>query len=470
MSSVFVDEPRPLTKRTNPDWGSLLVILHKGSPVRVVTPGQSALRGWRAPVIGTVEYVQINTSVVTARQVIRDIVTADPEEYAVEELVLEIQVQIDTSNKFSAFRAHVERYGKTFGEALLLEVKNGLDEHVRATFGRKTHRELRSASIPQVLGAGGYPRHFGSGVLMLTGVTVQGSPRWSEVYLDQTRVIQTTSVRIAEVDQNLAVTSAQYERFKPLAAELGVPVDFLLDPARRDVVEGRAHELLLRMMEPQNRGLLQRDPGVLRRLLAESGLSNSVASGRAMSAGQKNVDRAESVVPDQLGAGDDTADGSNDDAALDLTMDSRLGRVWTANGGRTASLAGLAGKGIGDTATVVVVGSNGTPLVDPRFVKALSTFYRATSVVVIALPRSSSVELVAGWFARVRPADADPSLGVRAEVTVQDQLRVLVTGPAQLARRLVSELSAPHRTEIGALENVLPYAGVTIELDDAAPQ
>ena len=466
MSSVFVDEPRPLNKRTNPDWGSLLVILHKGNPVRVVTPGQSALRGWRAPAIGKLEYVQINTSVVTARQVVRDIVTADPEEYAVEELVLEIQVQLNANGKFSAFRDHVTQYGKTFGEALLLEVKNGVDEHVRTTFAKMTHRALRSASIPRVLGAGESPQRFGSGVLVLTGVTVQGSPRWAQVYLDQTQVIQTTSVRIAEVDQSHAVMTAQYERFTPLAAELGVPVEILLDPKRRELVEGRAHELLLRLMEPQNRGLLQRDPGILQRLLAESGLS--VTAGQSTQAAPRSVDQSMPPATDQLVAGHGTVVDSTDDRQLDLTTDSRLGRVWAANGGRIAGLAGLAGKASGDTATVMVVGADGTPLVDPRFVKALSSFYRVSGVVVVALPSSTYAELVAGWFARVRPADADPALGVRVEVTAQDQLRVLVTGPALPARRLVSDLSAPHRTEVGALENVLPYAGVTIELDDAA--
>lgn len=163
--------------------------------------------------------------------------------------------------------------------------------------------------------------------------------------------------------------------------------------------------------------------------------------------------------------GGDTADDSSDEGPLDLTIDSRLGRVWTANGGRIANLVGLAGKAVGDTATVVVVGADGTPLVDPRFVKALSVFYRPTSLVAIALARSTGADLVAGWFVRVRPADTDPALGVRVEGTMQDQLRMLVTGPAQLTRRLVSELSAPHRTEIGALENVLPCAAATTRRD-----
>jgi hypothetical protein len=64
MPNEFVGAEQQVRGLNNASWGTVAVIIRNGVPDRVVTPGSRFGRGWRAPLMGAVTLVPIQTDTV----------------------------------------------------------------------------------------------------------------------------------------------------------------------------------------------------------------------------------------------------------------------------------------------------------------------------------------------------------------------------------------------------------------------
>lgn len=494
MANQFVGEIERLAGRVNTTWGTVAVLLKNGRPERVYVPGERLSRGLNAPLFGVLEIVQVKTDDEDVTLRFSDVVTknADPnalEGYSIPEIRLSVRVRLNPNEGYARFKAHISKHGPRFAEALLDEVRNGLNSRVRGLVGLRTISDLRQASVSDILGADTTPFEFGSGVLHVTSL-VADVTRWPTAYVDLVETTQQTAVGVAqeksdatvgiaknekdlilglgEVGNEAKLLTTKLELLRPIANELGIPVDMLLMPERRGEVESGARQFLGDLLQPQNMRILRDNPALLSTLLANSGFAAPTL--------QQTAAPIERQEYSQLGAASDSDPGTGpidveeiySDSVLEFTVDRRLASVWAGvyGAGNSGQLKALGSSINGDSGTVVVVSGQaiGSEAQSAQFVNRLRQLLRVDEVRVLNLGGVGRNDLLREWVVAAAGPDAE---GLEVVSEVQDdngleRLQVFVGGDATRARNVVRDLLSAKRTELPALEAVLPYAEVKL--------
>ncbi|WP_155855395.1 hypothetical protein, partial [Actinotalea ferrariae] len=291
------------------EWSTVAVLLRNGKPDRLLQPGRRFARAWGAPILGRLQLVQVNTGVEPTNVTIRNIRTKDVREWAISSLKLRLSVQINAANDYSALEQHVRSYGPGFANALLDELSNGIDQYVRSTLARYSHRELHTSSLPDILFPTGEPTPIGNSSLAVRSATVV-AVEWSPYFLEELKGIETATTE-------KVVTERKIDLYEELSSRVGIPAWHLANPEVMKLERAAAMELVGKLLEPANRSLLQRDPTLLPALLMQAGLTTPPVAGdggapgrtgRSGATAARQLDARPSAPALPVAPGDDTPD------------------------------------------------------------------------------------------------------------------------------------------------------------------
>ncbi len=470
----FVTAEQPLEGMSNAAFGSVAVILRNGRVARVVMPGKRFGRGWHAPWTGNLSVVQVNTGLVGFTMDVPTIPTSD--QYTIQSVRIAVEVALNSSDSYEAFRRMVDRVGPTFGRGLASETENGVEMLVRGRLGSRTHHELYGNALAGVLGAHQTPFPIDDdGVLNLMHLAVE-AVTWDPIYGEtretdarSTLVAAQTKVETAQARQDAVVQEARLDALQPLADQLGVSAWMLADPDRRREVEGRAFELAMTLLKPENRGLVQRNPGLMEAIYTF--LPSMAPAGAHRERAGVDGARPAGSLPAALTVGDgcEPAQPRPDGPPVELTVDQRLARAWRRMPLPAHELHGLAGASVDGRGTVVAV--TDPPVTAAELTDApslLAPMLRAESVRVMSLPAGDLDGLVGAWVRGVLGVDDAEGVHVTVRETRQDATDVLVVGiDGPQPREVVETLTDPDDAAHAALEMVLPYALVDVRLAES---
>lgn len=476
----FVGPRYRLRGRAHADWGSLVVVFQNGRPDRVVPPGGRFFRGFRAPTFGELEVCDVNIDIVDVTQVIRSVPTRD--EFVVESITVRAQTKLNPAGGYRAFSRFLQVNGPRFGDALIERLRQDIDQRIRNSFRAVDHVDVFGHPLAH-LGPGENMETIGDdGLLLLTSLAIT-DVQWSEAFLrlQQQNVMAEVARADAEIDRikatelqltEGAAAAARVAAFTEVAAQLGVPVAALTNPELIQLPQERAHALLMQMLDPANRGAAMRNPEVMNALMQASGLG-------ALPFG--NVHRQPANVvnasPDTPAPTSLPASHAYDtrNIAADYTVDRRALRVWSsASPGAETNIVGLGAASAHGRAAIVALGSSTEPVVTPAVQQSLLQLYKVTSIDVIALSAGLPNIVALNWFDRLRTLFPGQAGDLHAGVNVAETspgfevLEVLVQGPIRKARDFVAAMNDIQNPHVSALAAVMPYADVTIKLDDRA--
>lgn len=493
MANQFVGEIERLVGRSNPAWGTLTVLIKNGAPAHVYVPGERLSRGLNAPLFGVLELVQVRTDDVPIKLSFEDIVTKSIENgqvegYAIPHLSLSVNVRINPADNYAAFKAHIRTHGPQFADALIAEISNGLNSRLRSTLAQRTIAELREGSLSDVLGASRTPFQFSSGVLLVTSL-VASVREWPAAYVEIVKTKQGTAVGVAQAESDRTIGVAEIEttltrvlgearieattlqeRVKlltPVAHELGLPVEYLVNPSHRESIESRASEILNNVLQSPNGQILRQNPALLSVLLGNTGLGAPRLQ-QSPSPSSYSGEAAQALDSSPMTGPIDAEELGIIPGAPVLTIDRRLGMVWEGvyGGLGDTNLLGLGSGASGDSAAVVVVseGTQGSEAQHAQFVNRLRRLLKASEVKTLWLSPADSSGLIKQWLVAAHGTSAE-GLTVTSELVDEHGLLTLnafVGGEASLARDVVRSLLSPERAELPALVSVLPYADLRL--------
>lgn len=487
--NAFVGQPRTLRRGEHPELGTLLLVLQNGRPDRVVVPGGRIWRGFRAPIIGNLQVVPLNEGSVDVQQTVRDVVTAGQEKFVVRSVPLELRVRLNPADDYVALRSFMTQRGTSYADDLLAELRNGVDELVRSVFAVTPHDALYGAPVAGILKPGSAPIPCAHGLMLIESLAIGGSIEWSETYLKIKEANDATLVGLAtqRSDETLGtdrarvdatVLSARYREFAPLAAALNVPIDYFVNPEALAASRETATEIIAKLLEPGNRALLQRDPAMLGNLLQATGLTNlmnqlgppSQITLDGASHATLQHEPAIGAAPARPASGPPTEPLSLGEPgdAMGLNLDRRLARLWSTAGPLDPQLIGLAADAEGDAATVIAVSARTAVAVPADFTARAAALLRVQHVTVISLVAASYAELAEAWLTQVL-GQASHTVTAQIDITDAgglDQLVISLDGDPRACHAMVQQLDKPGLTARGALEALLPFAGLMIELGD----
>lgn len=452
VGNPFVGPVETLAGMPNAGWGTLVVLFRNGEPDRLVLPGSKFGRGWRAPLTGRLQLVQINTGVETTDVTITNIPTADAEGWVIPSLDLRLQVQVNPAGRFAKLEEHVRTYGPGFPNALLDELGNGIDTYVKARLGQYSHRWLHTASMPEVLFPSGRPTPIGNESLVVRSAAVKGVV-WSASFLQLTEGLQT-------VDNDATVKQYAVGRYRELALELGIPAWHLANPEQMQLDRAAALEILTKLLEPGNRGLLLKNESLLPALLAQTGVAGSAIAMPVPGISQTSLPPTERLT---LQAGTSEArDTAGPRITPELSLNARLKRAWQSALGTDNGLRGIEGAAAGSRGAVVAVSDlNAVPRErSADLTQAIATTLRVQHVDVVALSGHDLDGLLTQWADQVV---THPD--VAARLFTEDHCLVIeLEGPVAQARSLAAQLDDVANPHVAALERLLAFEAITVRL------
>jgi hypothetical protein len=261
------------------------------------------------------------------------------------------------------------------------------------------------------------------------------------------------------------IETARYEEFSVLATRLGVPVEYFVNPEALAANRATATEILTKLLDPANRSLLQREPALLSNLLAATGVSSL-----AQPAGSTPVPSVVSVPqPAAIGIPQvvtSTATHLDEPTGLDLNVDRRIARLLARHSDGFDDVIGVSGSGNGDTATVLVVCEQQPLPVPVAVLGPIASVLGAQHASVFSFIASSYQELIEEWLDK---AVGEQARRVRSTCSVEatsglETMDIVIRGEPRAARAVVAQLKDVDRTELAALEALLPFAGVALRM------
>lgn len=475
MGNKLVGDPRTLLAGEHPSLDSLLIVLKNGLPDRVVPPGGRIWRGWRAPVMGSLEVVPVNRGTVEVSLTVRDVVTGDPEKYLVRAVPLEARVRLNPNDGYRYLSQYARRRGASFSEDLLVDLRNGLDALVRSVFARHRHDVLLGASLGHLLKPQPSPLAYADNLLLLETITVTSQVEWSQVFLDvknardqalvgleQNRTDETVGIDRAKVDR--AIEEARFLEFAPLARQLGLPVEAFVKPEALEASRAAAMQLLTTLLEPGNRAHLHRNPELLSRLVEQTGIGQ-LASGIDVAPPEPIAyEHPDSALRPDVTQPLLTARG-DEPAELELTVDRRLSRILAASGTGLPRILGLGSATNGTRGTVVLVTDEACE-VPASHVTQMAELLRVQHVELQSLVAVTYTELGAAWLHQnLQGSSRDVSLLARTRMDGSlEILEFILQGEPRECYAAIQRLNAPTLTARAALESILPFAALDIRM------
>lgn len=463
MPNEFVGAEQRVRGLNNAGWGTVAVLLRNGLPDRVITPGSRFARGFRAPLLGNVTLVPIQTDAVPIGFDIADATTADGYQIG---LRLNTLIRINGASDYRHLTEFVQRHGRNFADALIQEIQRGLESWVTGRIGAELHAQLRRRPMSSVLDID-MPFTFGSNTLVVVSFTV-GDVRWDAKAVELENVIKDRPIQVASAANDEHLSSYRLAIFTPLAAQLGVSAAELAFPERHQLTQQNAKELALELLKPHNRTLWQRDPTVLTNLFTAAGLPPAAMGtpGRQALAGPD--DRSEPTL--SLGTGAAGAYGSaagaptaapSPEAVEDVNTDKRLLRFWLRS--HQGTPVGIAGARTGSAAMVIIVRDT-APGAEPAPADDFVPYFSGLPVRLVELRSAPLSSLVGQWIDALFPDS-----GVTSSVRVDDDdvLYLGIGGTAATARDVIKRLDDPADPSLDALEALLSYAGIQLQLGSA---
>lgn len=459
LPNEFVGAVESLKGLAHPTWGSVAVILRNGRPERLVLPGSRFGRGWRAPLVGDLAFAPVQTDSVPFGLRSPEVPTQDGYHISI---TLDARVRLNPAGDYRYLDAFVRGGGPNFADDLVMEVRQGLERLLFDSIGRASHAELRAKAPAAFLVAEGFPIALGSGLLLVTSLTV-GAVEWDQRAIALEDVRKDHIVDVTRVHHESALGHERLDALGPLAQRLGLPAmamafpeQYQADLDRLDRDQQRAHETLLAMLTPEMRGAAARNPLLLETLAERAGL--------AIGHGSPPVVRAQQARPLGIAAG---ADDDLDDITaiivegddVDLNLDRALQRLWQT--AEDVPLLGIDSSGRGaSTATVVAVTQTGARI-HPETPATLAKAMGGVIPTVIVLAAGSLQELVEQWFEQAL-ADGE---GLRVVACPDgDVLTISVEGPLAKANAAVKQLNDPGEHALAAFEALLSFVRVDIRL------
>lgn len=434
---------------------NVAIVLRNGVFDRVVIPGKRFMRGFRAPALGSLQVIQVNTGSVSATLDLHELPCAGGF-LALESITVSVEVQANPEDGYAGIADLVRRYGATFGSVLFKETRAALEHHVRTSIQSRTPDELFVDDLATHLGARRLPIPIGSlpEPMRLTHLVVDQAV-WHEGLAKARR--QSSALIAGQVDAAVEVGAmmAKVEAMQELSAATGIPAALLANPDIRQL-EAQRWDVVMKLLEPGNRAALTRHPQLL-----EAAMSVFQSHGPA----NGNSDQpAINPVADPFAA--ISAPASSE---LTLSVDQALANAWRKCGG--GPLLGIGGANVGDSGTVVIV--KGEPAMatfdDEEARRLMARLVRSSSVTIHVVTGGSLDDVVrnvlhsrggasAGCAVRLATVDRD---GL-------DELEIYLSSDGDLASQAVSELTAPGDSLLAALEELLPHATVVAVLDPTA--
>lgn len=468
----FVGDTVRLDGGTHADAGTLLIVLRNGRPVRVVPPGGRIWRGFRAPAVGTLDVVPVHTGTINVEQVVREVATKG-DGYLAQAVPLSLRVRLAKDHNYGHLQRFMRDRGESFAEDLLAELRNGIERLVRDVFATQSHQELYGSAVATALKPTAAPLSVAGGLMQVEALTLTSPVSWSPVFLSvrESRDQKTMELERQETERVLGVSrkrieaeieTVKYQEYGRLAEQLGVNVTFLLDPDLLAANQAKAMEALTLLLEPANRSLLQRDPNMLPSLLAATGIAQLPDAMRLQSSGTSSVIAGEvqaSPPPPLLAA---LAGGQHDE--MDLTRDGRIVKILSLGGIAASHVIGAVGKGNGETATVLLATSGQPPALRSDTQDQLARLLNVQHATALVLPTTSYAVLVDSWLSQVVAADGVSTTCVIDTKDGLESLTIILGGPPRVTRDIASQLSRVGRTELPALEALLPFASVSLQI------
>jgi len=447
LPNEFVGPEQRLEGLANASWGSVAIILRNGQPQRLVTPGSRFGRGWRAPLIGNLDYVQVNTDSAAFSLSVRGVKTRDSYHIG---LKLDTRVKLNGADNYKHLDAFIRSSGRGFAEDLIAEVQRGLEQFAFQLVAGYDHADLREQSPSSAFARLGFPVAIGSSLLLVTSLSV-ADVTWDPKAIEVEDAEKDRIANVARARAESALGEERLQIFAPVAAQLGLPVEALAYPDRYAMSQQHAHEALLALLKPEMRMVWQRNPGMLDHLFARAGI------GPATSPQHSSLTSAPfTQLP--VGTGVPAEIIVEPEAEVELNRNLTLRRAWSAH--EPGEVMGIeVGGRNSPTPTVIAVTASGRPP-SAETVEALARAVGGTPRVLV-LRFGTWQDLVEQWFRQAVP----DAVGLRVSCAeVGDDLRIRVSGSPFEADRIVKRLNSPDDTVLGALEELVPFVRVDVEL------
>jgi hypothetical protein len=428
---------------------NVAIVLRNGVFDRVVTPGRRFMRGFRAPALGSLQVIQVNTGSVSAALDLAELHCSGGV-LAFERITLGVEVQINPDANFAGIADMVRRYGATFSSVLQKDTRAALEQHVRRSIQNRTPDELFEDDLAYHLGASRLPIPIGSipEPMRLTHLVVEEAV-WHDGLAKARR--QSSELMAKQVDATVEAGAmmARIDAMRELSARTGIPAALLADPDIR-ALEAQRWDVVLKLLEPANRAALTRHPELLEAAM-------SVFQSRAS---EVIHDRGHEV-PEAVRA---TAVVAALPAGSEFTIDQAMAKAWRRAGG--GEVAGIAGAAAGRRGTVLVIGAGADP--DVEMARGLLARLLRAETVTIHMIATGDHDQVIEEVLRLYGSAAS-ACDMRLEVIDSDGLEELVINLASdsdAASQTVRSLNDPAESLIGAIEELLPYSMVSVALDE----
>lgn len=448
LPNEFVGPEERLEGLANASWGSVAILLRNGEPQRLVTPGSRFGRGWRAPFIGTLTFVQVNTDSAPFGMSVTGVPTRDGYHVGLD---FDARVKLNPSDDFRHLKSFIERSGRGFADDLIAEVQRGLEQLAYSVIATFDHQMLRERSLSNAFAQVGLPFAVDSGLLMVTSLNV-GNVAWDAKAIELENVSKDQKVKSAAVRAESTLGAERLQVFAEVAAQLGLPPAALAYPEQYALSQQRSHEALLALLRPEMRMVWQRNPGLLDNLFQRAGIpSGSILQPIAP------------VTYSQLPAGrsEITEILVEPEEDVELNRNLTLRRAWTAHEGEEVLGIEVGGRGRPAPTIIAVTRSGRRP--GTETIDALTRVAGGGAVRLLVLRYGDWNDLVAQWFHQVEPQFAHLRVSIERE---GEDLRVRVHGPALEAHAAVERLTAPGETPLEALEELTPFVRIDVELGE----
>ena len=506
-TNPFIGPARPLKGLQHGSWGALLVVFQNGKPITVVKPGERVARAFRTRFIGDMEIAELNGGLVNVKMNLTNIPTSD--RFTILRLALQAQLQLNEWNDFQTLKSFLQTSGPAFGEALVTESRVMLERIVRDAIRLRTADEIFDSALSDLVRPVFSGVSTGDAQVLRLRNLVISDVQWPENFL----TVRHSGAEIAAIDARLDIAKAEQEgtiefekdqtvaeielgrlraagaldveslqarkageiydtrvqSFVPIALQLGVDPMTLADPARHHELTQNAHQLLIALLDPANRGVITRQPEIFQSLFVAAGMSQ-LGQHTAISTGPTRTIDADPSGDSPAGASIALALGSRS-GTKGLSIDRRLLRVWAKTAGGRVDVSGLAYEKGPEYAMVIAVGNPDAVIPTTNDETELASALGVAEIRVLSLRAGSTQDVVGQWFdALMRGLPGDLSdIRCRSRATPSDQgddLSIFISGPAQQAKLIAGLINSSENPFLGALENLLPHSSIVFCLDD----
>ena len=412
--------------------------------------------------MGNISMVPITTDSIALGFIVEDAVTAD--DHAIS-FTLQTRVRLNPANGYQHLATFVAKHGRSFAEDLIQELDTGLDGWARGQIGQYEHATLRRISVRRGLNVE-LPLAFGEGVLTVVGFTVENTT-WSAKALQLEQEEQDRAVRLAQVNNDAAVAQVsatltarlglhKLREFEALAAATNRPVEWLAFPEQEQLSRAAAHDIVMKLLEPGNRNLWNRDPSMLTGLFAAAGVTMPSQTGPALTRGSATP-QARQIERNELT--EVIVEPSDQDDLPQMKLHRRLLRGWRRT--HDVDPVALAGARKAADATVIAVSFDGPASAQSS---DYDHVYDDLPVTVLSLKLDTLDGVVNQWLQTV---GENVDLSAQVDRAVDGTVTVRVQGPASQARSVVRRLNEPSSSATAALEELLEGDEVRIVLGTA---